>query len=205
METNKQNKPLYDYRDAIQVAKEIISILQPACVVISLAGSLRRNKPQVHDVDLVVYPKMDALTNNSQMDIFGGIPAFSHPTALDDILMGRGWGEIRYGCYPGMLTLQNRGGEIPVELYFTQPDGSNLGALLQMRTGSAEFNISLAERAKKLRLNYRAGYGVFAGEKCIAQTEEEIFMALGITYIPPERRDRDFRMITGLQAVEVAR
>lgn len=78
-----------------------------------------------------------------------------------------------------------------VDIYLATPDNFWLTALF--RTGSASHNQYLAalalSRGLRLRLD---GQGVVdaTGARIAWRTEPEIFQALGLDYIPPERRER---------------
>lgn len=63
------------------------------------------------------------------------------------------------------------------------------GSALQHFTGSKNHNIRMRERAKKMGLKI-SEWGVFKGEKVIAgKTEEEVYQAVKLPYIPPEIRE----------------
>jgi DNA polymerase (family 10) len=75
-----------------------------------------------------------------------------------------------------------------LELYLSE--ASTLGAALTVQTGEEAFVAALQGRAavKGLRLT---GTGLFNGkERLETRTEGEVFAALGVDYVPPERRDR---------------
>ena len=68
------------------------------------------------------------------------------------------------------------------------PDDS-YGAALQYFTGSKAHNILIRRRAQERDLKINE-YGVFRGSKCIAgRTEEEVYAAIGLPWIPPELRE----------------
>ncbi|MDE2356819.1 MAG: hypothetical protein KGL69_08710, partial [Alphaproteobacteria bacterium] len=76
---------------------------------------------------------------------------------------------------------------LQVDLRVVQPD--SFGAALVYFTGSRSHTIALRERAKArgLKLNE---YGVFRGDTRIAgRTEEDVYEALGLAFIPPELRE----------------
>jgi DNA polymerase (family 10) len=65
----------------------------------------------------------------------------------------------------------------------------SFGAALQYFTGSKAHNIRLRDLAKKAHLKVNE-YGVFRGNKAIAgETEESVYAALGLPWIPPEIRE----------------
>lgn len=180
----------YPYSVARNIADHLIEQLAPACHQVLMAGSLRRSVACVHDIDLVVHAKYDDMP---AMTLFGGkdivlnppiellravrlaAPAFRYPQAVD----------------PKIIKFAYQ--DVPVELYLAERDGSNLAALLQMRTGSAQYNTWLASRAKSKGLYYKAGYGIFKSDAPDAArvddgTEAGIWKALGLLYAEPEMR-----------------
>jgi DNA polymerase/3'-5' exonuclease PolX len=186
---------------AMRAAVVVADYLSPACEKIEVAGSLRRQCATVHDVDIVVWPKVEI--TGMVMDLFGNNNA-GHVEAvqLRALLEAAGWYKSA-AVYPKIIRLNPVGAnddpihQVPVELYITEPYGENFAALLQMRTGSALFNRLLAERAKKLHLTYSAGYGIYKGadyrsQKMSDGTERGIFEALGMQYIEPAHRTGDW-------------
>src|SRR5206468_3729195 len=67
----------------------------------------------------------------------------------------------------------------------------SLGAPLQYFTGSKAHNVALRERAVRrgLKLNEYGIYRVEGGELIAGASEEEVYAALGLAYIPPELRE----------------
>ncbi|MCS7238544.1 MAG: DNA polymerase/3'-5' exonuclease PolX [Thermoguttaceae bacterium] len=130
------------------------------------AGSYRRGKETVGDLDLLVVADNPA----SVMDHFGRFSGVEKILARGDTKMS-----VRL-----QLGLQVDLRAVPEESF---------GAALQYFTGSKDHNIVLRGRAKDLGLKVNE-YGVFRGEKRIAgRTEEEVYAALGLAWIPPELRE----------------
>ena len=75
---------------------------------------------------------------------------------------------------------------VNVDLYSATPEA--WGALLLIRTGSAEHNIKLSQIAlrKGMKLSHR---GLIKDGKVIASTEKEIFEALDLPYVEPKERE----------------
>jgi DNA polymerase (family 10) len=67
----------------------------------------------------------------------------------------------------------------------------SLGAALQYFTGSKDHNVRLRERAVRrgLKLNEYGVYRVETGERIAGETEEDVYAALGLAWIPPELRE----------------
>jgi DNA polymerase (family 10) len=149
------------------------------CSRIEIAGSIRRRRPHVADIDLVIEPK----------DVASGL-------LVRERLQAPAANVIAAGRETIIVTLKNG---VQVDAWFAHgPAGDlfgaaqrpNFGALLLTRTGSREFNIWLVSWAKRRGLQWKPHAGVFHYGRCIAaETEETIFDALGMPAIPPEKRE----------------
>ena len=190
------DKTLYPLQIAMRSAERVISYIQLACQDYGIAGSLRRGIEQVHDLDLVVWPIVEWMpaVDGKPTGLFEAGDTVQWPESLLKTLSRHGLCSYQKPTnkgYPRILKLT--GENLPIEIYLTDPDGSNFGALYQMRTGSAEFNIELAIRAQKRGLRYRAGYGIFdpSGKRVDnpGPSENSIFEVLGLPFIPPEKRE----------------
>lgn len=139
----------------------------PAVKRVEVAGSLRRRKEIIQDVDLVC-ATADA---DAVMDALVSSPGVKE-------IIGRGPTKCSVRLQTG-LQVDLRAVTV-TEYPF---------ALLYF-TGSKEHNTSLRSRAKRMELRLNE-YGLFrADESSIAcASEEEIFRALGLSYIPPELRE----------------
>jgi len=138
----------------------------PEVKQISEAGSVRRGKETIRDIDILV------ISSDSQkvMEVFTTMPV-----AGDILAKG-----------PTKSSISTRQG-IQVDLRVVEPD--SFGAALCYFTGSKAHNIRIREIGVKLGLKINE-YGVFRGEKKIGgKTEEEVYQAVGLPYIPPELRE----------------
>ena len=147
-------------------ANEIVEMLKKHVEKISLAGSIRRRKETVGDVDIL------AVSSNAKeiMDIFTSMKKVEK-------VLAKGETKSSVRLYGG----------IQVDLRIVAPE--SFGSALQYFTGSKEHNIELRKIAikKGYKLNE---YGLFMGEKRIAgKNEEEVYEALGMQWIPPELRE----------------
>ena len=153
-----------DLQIAKSLANEVIKRLSPYCQKIEVAGSVRRQKPRVKDIDIVLIPS----------DLWN----LTHEI--------RGLGPSHVGG--DKLKRVNYGGN-QVDLYFA--DEKTWATLLLIRTGSAENNIRLATLAKKRGWHLAAsGDGLFNenGQRIAGDSEESIYEALGLPYQAPEER-----------------
>ena len=147
------------------IADEVIKRLSPHCQRIEVAGSIRRRKATVNDIDLVLIP--------------------SDPWNLHHKIMGLGsvrmsGNKIKRVMFEGTQ----------VDIYVACPE--TWATLLLIRTGSAENNIRLCSLAKKRGWRLAAsGDGLFNenGERLAGDSEESIYQVLEIPYQEPwERR-----------------
>jgi DNA polymerase (family X) len=154
--------------EAEQYARAIVEYLQAGGGIdqIDVAGSFRRRKETIGDLDIVVTSKRPAAV----IERFGKFSDVTHVAAQGDT----------------RATVRLSGG-LQVDLRVVEP--SCFGAAMQYFTGSQAHNIELRKiaQAKKLKLNE---YGVYRGEQCICgRTEQEVYDALGLDWIPPELRE----------------
>lgn len=159
--------------EAKRLADEIVKELSKNKNIkqISAAGSLRRFKETVRDVDLLCSaPKAQAA------------PIIEQFTHLRNFIRILAAGQTKASC----LTADG----IQVDLRVVEP--AAYGAALLYFTGSKEHNIKLRELAIKKGLTINE-YGVFKiGKKTkslAGKTEEEVYHYLGLSYIPPTLRE----------------
>ena len=160
-----------------RLAETIQEVLRPFCERLEIAGSIRRQRPECGDIDLVLIPRPNALADLKAR-------CLQHATLTTD-------GGQNFIC-------QLRG--IQLDLFIARPDDrdmfhplpTNFGSLLLCRTGSKEHNIFLVEHAKARGLRWQPYQGVMdaTGAVIASRTEEEIFTALGLDFVPPEKRER---------------
>jgi DNA polymerase (family 10) len=152
----------------LPVAEEIISLLSKKCsgCRVSIAGSLRRRRETVKDIDLLATSGKPAKV----MEAFTGL------SIVEDMIAA---GKTK-------TSIRTREG-IQVDLRVVEP--SSFGAALCYFTGSKTHNIRIRELAVRQGLKINE-YGIFKGEKRIGgDTEEDVFKAVGLPYIVPELRE----------------
>ena len=155
---------------ALPLAREIIQTLEklPQVRKISMAGSLRRMRETVRDFDLLI-------TSTKPAKVMG---TFTSLPQVAEVLVH---GETK-------ATIRHREG-IQVDLRVVEPEC--FGAALQYFTGSKEHNIRVRELASRKGLKV-SEYGVFneaTGKRLASATEEAVYKAIGLPYIPPELRE----------------
>jgi DNA polymerase (family 10) len=153
---------------AAQYAEPLVAYLQKIKGVdhVTVAGSFRRARETVADLDIVV-----AATE--------GTPVMDKLAAYGEVAKVLAKGETKE------TVVLKSGIQVDVRLV----PKSDYGAALYYFTGSKAHNVAVRSIAlkKKLKVNE---YGVFRGAKRIAgETEESVFRAVGIPFIPPELRE----------------
>ena len=154
----------------LPLAEDIVRRIKDGAPVgkVEIAGSIRRRKETVKDIDILVTSKRPAAV----MEAFVGLPHVTRVLAQ---------GETK----SSVITDEG----IQVDLRVVGP--GSFGAALQYFTGSKEHNIRLRETAVKAGLKI-SEYGVFRGpaeKKIGGAKEEDVYAALGLPWIPPELRE----------------
>jgi DNA polymerase (family 10) len=151
----------------IPIAKQICQYIEESAERVAYAGSLRRMKEVVHDVDIL------AVSTNVEHTM----SAFLKLPFIESVLV--------QGPTKASVRVQD---DLQVDLRVVEP--KSWGAAMHYFTGSKAHNIRMRERAIKLGLKLNE-YGLFdAEDRCVAGiSEEEIFAKLGLPYIPPVLRE----------------
>ncbi|HEY3398092.1 MAG TPA: DNA polymerase/3'-5' exonuclease PolX [Armatimonadota bacterium] len=143
---------------------------QPGVLQAQYAGSARRGRDTVGDLDLLA----------ASADPAPVCAAFAGEAGLEEVLVA---GDTKVS---GLLAGRQ------VDLRVVPPE--SWGAALQYFTGSQAHNIALRARAQKRKLTLNE-YGLFefedetVGPRVAGATEEEVYAALGLPWIPPELRE----------------
>ena len=170
--------------DAKFLAEKVCLVLQPLCDEIEVAGSVRRGKSEVGDVDIVALPKA--------VDLPGGLcgvvkvdPSTVWKNLIPKALVKSGLKlevsgkELHRFSFPSGLQ---------VDVYRARPE--TWGVILLIRTGSKEHNVKLCTLARSKGLMLSASQGVIENHNIVAcRTEEGIFIALGFKFIEPKDRE----------------
>ncbi len=136
---------------------------------VTAAGSLRRGKETIGDLDLLATGPGAA----EALDRF-----VAHPKVQEILGKGPNKASVKFGLEGLQVDLRALSSE-------------SYGAALQYFTGSKEHGVALRSRAQKmgLTLNEYALAKVENSERVAGETEEEIYAALGLDWIPPELRE----------------
>src|ERR1700728_1665880 len=176
VEEYKKNTGRFLIDDAELAAEKLIAYLRafPGLDTIEPAGSLRRGRETVGDLDILVTGPACASEEGRQKAI-AYVAQF--PPLMDVIASGDN--KISFHLRSGMQ----------VDVRLLPPDA--FGAAMQYFTGSKAHNVALRQRALKMGYTLNEySLATLEGEKPIAgKTEEEIYAKLNLDYIPPEMRE----------------
>jgi DNA polymerase/3'-5' exonuclease PolX len=158
---------------------------------IEIAGSIRRRKPMVGDIELVaeIDPESDlGATDRVKLALrAAGVRRANPITRSDGVEVKAPWGD-RYlkGLYGGTPL------ECQVDLFIVRPP-AEWGVVFLIRTGSAEFSQAVVTRLHRYALRTEEGHiiskdddGTVAYVPC--ESEEEFFRLARLPVIPPEKR-----------------
>jgi len=153
---------------AQEVAEKFVESISDIVTRIEIVGSIRRKKPMVHDIDLLVIPE-----NNFT---FAGQLLRKMPTPTKIIKQG-----------DKLIQLKHDG--IQIDIYIANEQ--NYEVLRLIRTGSASHNIKLCSIAKqKGWILHADGRGLYIGDKMIDNRESGILeKLLGKKWVDPKDRD----------------
>jgi DNA polymerase (family 10) len=175
----RSGRYLLSYADTM--AAELIAELGqvPGVESVTPAGSLRRGRETVGDLDLLV----------TGPDATAALARFVALPRVEEVL---GRGENKASAKVGREGLQ-----VDVRAL---PPGS-FGAAMQYFTGSKDHNVAIRTRAVKMGLKL-SEYGLFRVEddfKVAGETEAGVYEALGLPWIPPELRENSGEIEAALE------
>jgi DNA polymerase (family X) len=155
---------------AIDTADQVVEALRahPAADRVEAAGSLRRWADSVKDIDIIATSSDPAALSAALVEL--PIVESAHTT---------GDAGARVTTHQGLK----------VDLKIVEPD--QFGNVLQHFTGAKAHNVALRESAVRRGLHV-SEYGILddaTGETLRCATEEEVYAALGLDWIPPELRE----------------
>jgi DNA polymerase/3'-5' exonuclease PolX len=160
------------------IAEGVCDDLRPHCTRIEIAGSIRRRRESIGDIEVVCIPRR----------VPSGL--FGDETEVDPgfIAAVNQWPAVR-GKPTGKHTQRVLPGGLRLDLFMVEADTS--GLQLAIRTGSAAFSEQVLARrwtqlgytSKEARLRHRDGHVVILPE------EADVFRLLGIPWVEPWARE----------------
>lgn len=171
------------FADAYAVAIDLLNRLDRACDRLLIAGSLRRQKREIGDIELVVLPRMDPVA-----DLFGeSVPGLAR-SVLDDALAQLG--DLHYtknGERYKQFECEGRS----IDLFIATPE--TWGCVATIRTGSADFSKWLVTARKyggacPSHLHFKDGR-IWNGARALdTPGEHDVFAALEQPWVEPVDR-----------------
>lgn len=157
--------------EALKIAEWVKSELAPHCERIEIAGSIRRKKPDVKDIEVVAIPK--------PYDV--GLFASGIATVLNQ------W-EMVKGQLPCKYTQRILPYGIKLDLFFATKE--NWGAIYAIRTGSADYSHKVLGGGW-VKYGYKMEGGVLhrSGFPISTPEEEDFFKCCGVEWVKPEDRN----------------
>ena len=176
----------------MSVGNALVALLRPYVTQIEIAGSLRRGKPEVSDIEILFVPA----TQTSPDGLFDTLTVDLADAYIESLyksgLIGKRFNSAGYIAAWGpknKLGIHIPSG-IPVDFFATTAD--NWAVSLVIRTGSLETNLKLTTGAHKMGRSlhaYGSGVSIHAtGEQIKCNSEEDVFRCCNVPYLPPELR-----------------
>lgn len=185
-----KDKPKFPRREALKVAESLKQLIGNLCERIEIAGSLRREKDYVSDIELVYVPKRPPNLLGDPDPDNDFVTSALNQLLTEHVItkrrcMGGGviWGALN------KLALHVPSG-IPVDFFATTE--LNWINSLFVRTGGKRMNLIITMAANKRGYSFEA-YG--CGFRCLTEnlikvnrSEEDIFRFCGLKYLEPVLR-----------------
>lgn len=182
------NSPKRPYDVMWPIAHDLVQRLRPYCQRIEIAGSLRRGKAEIGDIEIMAIPCPVRVR-------FDGL--IKSPYQLDWVLEERVRQQrivlVRNGPRQKSFHFNLKDvGQVDVELWL-QPDPQTWGCNFMIRTGSADFSKWMVTSqgwggAMPMGLRFAEGR-LWQGDVALPTPEEaDVFDALGLAWIPPQER-----------------
>lgn len=180
---------------AHRIAKQFCTLLEPACKRIYIAGSVRRKKPDVDDIELVAEPIFAPVFNlfgdlvgerNLLHELLDALQAESQ-LSLDDQVRRDG---LRYKRFAYMDYDALRA--ISIDLFIVNPP-AQWGVIFALRTGPADYSHWLVTQRSKGGAMPAEAYckdgAIWYDDMPLPMVEErDFFTFLDIEYVDPEKR-----------------
>lgn len=164
--------------EARYLAERIIYKLAPVTEKAMICGSIRRQRPDPHDIDIVVVPKRRPIK-----DLFGNISRWMPTMEFCDVIDS--WEKLK-GDAVGKYTQRMIEG---VKVEISMCDEDNWGNITLIRTGNSDFTHMIMNRVNKCGFEQRDGYLWDNGGRIPIHSEEQYFKWLDLPYVAPALRD----------------
>lgn len=161
------------WSEANAIAEDLVNQLRPHCSQIDIAGSIKRRKPTIGDVEIVCLP----------------LPYDASPLFCSGIAtVVNQWEKVK-GELPCRYTQRILPSGMKLDLFM--PDPAGYGLQLAIRTGSAEWSHKRLATAW-VRTGFKSEGGLLrdqAGRVLPCRTERELFERIGLKWVEPVNRE----------------
>lgn len=165
------------YHEALAKAAHVRDALAPWCERITIAGSIRRQKPEVKDIEIVAIPQQ------APVDLFGN--ELGHCEGFR--IAVHSLGTVTSGStVDGKLIKVLLHDGTKLDLFTTT--AAQWGYILTLRTGSKEHNMKLMARLKANGYDPHDGAIRWKGEPLPSEDEATVFKRAGLAYVEPQHR-----------------
>lgn len=164
-----------EYLIAKSIADELVEVLKPHCLKVEIAGSVRRRKPEVKDIEICLVP----VNTNKVFNVLGKF-LLEHNKNFKYIKNGSRYKQFRHR-------------DCQIDMFIAKPD--NWGIIFLVRTGSAAFSTKILSAWKKVTGGgySKDGYLYDRNDKIVyTYEEEEVFKLCKMDFVNPEDRSLDF-------------
>jgi len=163
---------------AKDLAKGIVEKLKAHCEKIEVGGSIRRNRPEVKDIEIILIPKM-ANKRNRSTGWIRTVKGLGHIYKSGDKLNTAKYIQTALGQE-----------NIKVDIFVATQE--NWAMIKMIRTGPSDFSTSMLVRFNQFGYKSEGGIPYKIQDPTIRlsfESEEKIFDFLNIGYVSPENRD----------------
>jgi len=150
--------------EAKKIADKYVEILKPYCLRIEIAGSIRREKPEVGDIELIAIVK--------------DIKKFSKEVNKLEKVKGNPTGKYTQRILPEGIKL---------DLFMANI--RNWGLIFAIRTGSARYSHEILA-CGWVKRGYKSINGILTknGREIEVREEKDLFNLIGVAYVQPNQR-----------------
>lgn len=159
----------YPYSQILPIAQRVLALLAPHCDRCEIAGSVRRQKPECKDIEVVAIPK----------PYDTGLFTSGIATVLNQ------WPIVK-GQLPCLYTQRILPEGIKLDFFVANPE--NFGYIYMLRTGSREFNFKWVIDLKNLGYKPHDGAIYSNGHPVRVPEESDVFRLLKRDFVKPENR-----------------
>lgn len=177
---------------AASIAEAYREMMIPYCDRLMIAGSIRRGKPEVKDIELVCAPKIVAGGDPEKL-FGGGFRNLLYEWALDSGIVWIKTGTdqiIHWGIKPDGRYWRGivAAGSDSVKLDLFMATVENFGSKLLVYTGSSDFNKAVMAHARMIHRPHYDNHFHHGGEPVEFEEEYDVFDFLGLEYVEPAQR-----------------